>query len=160
MPAFVLPLVEAITIISQNRVRNTLWVEIRNAEGVTRFRPGHHNLGKLLLIARSWGIAVHARHDEAPATEWKWALLTPWLWGAGTLAGAMVLAAAAGIFWGGIVDNPLDLATLASRKGLWQWYAIAWAVLTAWRVWSCVMAYDAVPLAPLTNAPPVSPLIL
>jgi DnaJ-domain-containing protein 1 len=156
MPAFVLPLVESITIISQNRVRNTLWVEIRNAQGATRFRPGHRHLGKLLLIARSWGIAVQARHDEAPAAEWKWALVTPWVWGAGTLAGVMVLAAAAGIFWGGVIDNPIDLAALASRDGLWQWYAIAWAVLAAWRVWSCVMAYGALPLAPAADVRPDS----
>jgi hypothetical protein len=152
MPALVLPLVERITIVSRKRVRNTLSVEIGNAEGTTRFRPGRRNLGKLLLIARSWGITVHARHDDARAEEWRWALRTPCAWAAGTLLAVIVLAAVAGIFVGGIVDNPIDLATFASRNGLWQWYVIAWSALVAWRVWRCVMAYDTEPLAPAAPA--------
>jgi len=154
MPVFVLPLIKGITIISDKRVRNTIWVEVEGEQASTRFRPGRCNLGKLLLIARLWGIAVQARHEDRKRAEWKWALLRPWVWGASVAAGVMGVAAACGIFRGGIVDNPSDLAAFASRNGLWQWYMVAWAAVSAQRVWRYVTAYEAAPLAPAERAGP------
>lgn len=159
MPTFVLPLIQSIAIVSQKRVRNTIWVEIRGERESIRFRPGPRNLSKLLLIARLWGIPIDARQEEAQAEEWQWALLSPWKWAAGTLAGALGLAAAAGIFVGGILDNPIDLTAFVWRNGLWPWYAITWAAVSARRVWRCVSVYHAAPLLPAQDPRPETNLV-
>jgi hypothetical protein len=63
------------------------------------------------------------------------------------------------MFIGGILDNPLDLAEFVWRNGVWQWYAIAWAGISARRVWRCVTVYDALPLLPAQDQRPGTSLV-
>lgn len=156
MPAFVLPLIRGITLISHGRARKSLWIEIQGMQGTLRFRSGDDHFGKLLLIARLWGIEVESRHEEAARAEWRWALVRPWLWAAGFMAASFALASLLGVFAGGFVDNPEWLAKTMSRYGLWQWFSVACALESARRTWRCTMLYSCTRLVPAELLAPSS----
>jgi DnaJ-domain-containing protein 1 len=147
MPAFPLPAVKKFTIESQGRAGNKIWVEIHHSQGSTRFSPRQRNLGKLLLVARLWGIAVEASHTDTRGAELRSAWLIPCKWALRAIAAALAAAAFIGIWYGGILDNPVDLALFLARTGLWAWLVVAFAGLVAWRIWRVLAAYGGPDLA-------------
>lgn len=147
MPVLALPLLECIAVVAEKRVRRTLWVDFQHAEGKIRIRPRRTNLSKLLLVAQLWGVAVEARQEDARGEELKWALWRPWQWAVGLLAGAMAVAAGWGIFSGGVLDNPADLADFFTQWGIWQWVGVGFAGLAGSRLWRWTLAYRKMDLA-------------
>jgi hypothetical protein len=149
--SFPLPLITRFDIVSERRLRNQVWVDIQNEKGTTRFRPGSPHLGKLLLIARLWGIPVEARQEDAPAEELRWALFGAWKWALGLSFSGLVLAAVIGIFGDGFIATPVALTVFVVEKGFWQWMLVLCGAISGRRLWRWMMAFKQIEPAALVG---------
>jgi len=153
MPAFPLPLIDHLSIIAEGKVRPRLTVQVHRPDGVSQFRPSRSNLSKLLLIAALWGIPMESRQSDRKSDERGWALLEPWKWAIGLLLLTWGAAAVSAIFGGGFIDNPVNLTAFFARMGVWSIYILAFAALSASRIWRVVRSHGRLGLKDLFQQP-------
>ena len=139
--AIPLPLIQRITIVSERRLRDDVWVTLVHAHGSTRFRPGCQNLSKLLLISRIWGIPLEAREEAAPRQELRRDVLGPWLWALAAAALLFDLAAAVGALRGELLATPAQLAATLARDGVWQFAVAFISALSGVGLWRWMIAF-------------------
>jgi DnaJ domain len=154
MPGFLFPAVKSLTFVSEGRVKNAIWIEVNHEKGKTRFRPGGHNLGKLLLIAREWGVPLEARYEDHRFQELRRAILGPWVWAFWLTLVAILSAILWGLFIdGGPIDNPIDLILFCEKEGIWHWGIVIFSAFSAIRLWYWIAAYQTAGLASIPVAP-------